>query len=1114
MKTPMPTSRSHRTNPSSLTCIAAFVALVALIGIPLFSSSLASTTSEYSRPLPIPRLMSQKAAAVNLDGVFGHFLKAGKQPALLPFSATLAETIATFAADCTTPKTTFELGETVCAQTDNVTETDRFVNWCVACPTIDYGGQGITDINANQQPQNFLYTPTVAGLWKATIADPTDSSIIPTVFSVVTQATPLATYAADCATPKSNFVLGDQVCARAVGFAGPNNRFAWIDPENLVRTFTPISADPQTDLSSLPATATELVDIFLVKNRGTWKVNVLSGDGRRLDSVRFTVSGDPAADLSLSKSINGGAPDAGTDFSYTITLTNFGPNAASAVSLSDPTPVNATFVSVSQLSGPTFSCSTSDQVVCERPSLAAGETASFEVTYNAGAANSSVTNIANVTSTTTELNPFDNTASSGSVDIGGDGGTPPTCSLECPNDITVSTNTAGGANVTFAVAEVFGDCGTVTTSHASGSFFPTGTTTVTATSSTGGGSCTFTVTVIDAPAPTISCPANQTVTAPPGSVEATVSVGSPTVTGTGVTVVGLRGDEASVGDPYPVGTTLITWRATDQFDRSASCVQSITVTSPGAPTIVCPSDKSFEQNGCDPLALTLAQIGTPSTTGSNVATHGTRSDGLDIENDPYPIGTTVITWTATDDIDRVVSCTQRITVTASGDTENPVVTAPPSVSVTTNSCGQIVGESELGTPTATDNCVVVSIARNGAPAGNLFPIGTTTITYVATDGAGNTATATQAVTVTESPAIPPTVNAPADLTLNTGPGATACGVVVGDATLGSAMTSDNCPGMTVTRSGVPSGNLFPVGTTVVTYTATDRSGNTASDTQTVTVLDNTPPVVTLNGVNPIAVECHTSFADPGATANDACAGSIAVTATNNVNVDVPGSYMVTYTATDGTGNSATATRTVNVIDTTPPTVAFNNLTIFLNNWTIVFTINTVTVNGQTYPFNGVSSTHNGYTFSFNGQAITVTNGGQSVTYTLDGKTLVLWLPLHQYQVVTVNDLIESAGDACDSGVNRNNVVITQVTSDEGQNTPGNDDGNTVNDIVIAPDCKSVQLRAERANSGNGRVYTISMRVTDAAGNPQVVTSQIKVRRQPLQAAVDSGTQYTVTGSCP
>jgi hypothetical protein len=69
----------------------------------------------------------------------------------------------------------------------------------------------------------------------------------------------------------------------------------------------------------------------------------------------------------------------------------------------------------------------------------------------------------------------------------------------------------------------------------------------------------------------------------------------------------------------------------------------------------------------------------------------------------------------------------------------------------------------------------------------------------------------------------------------------------------------------------------------------------------------------------MTVECHTTFTDPGATATDSCAGSVAVTASGTVDPNTPGTYVITYSATDGT-NTAMATRTVRVVDTTPPVI--------------------------------------------------------------------------------------------------------------------------------------------------------------------------------------------------
>ena len=89
---------------------------------------------------------------------------------------------------------------------------------------------------------------------------------------------------------------------------------------------------------------------------------------------------------------------------------------------------------------------------------------------------------------------------------------------------------------------------------------------------------------------------------------------------------------------------------------------------------------------------------------------------------------------------------------------------------------------------------------------------------------------------------PPKITAPPAVTIATGPDATSCGAFISDAVLGIAAASDNCS-VTTARTGVPAGNFFPVGTTTVTYTATDGAGNTTSAQQAVTVVDDTPPVI-------------------------------------------------------------------------------------------------------------------------------------------------------------------------------------------------------------------------------------------------------------------------------
>lgn len=113
-----------------------------------------------------------------------------------------------------------------------------------------------------------------------------------------------------------------------------------------------------------------------------------------------------------------------------------------------------------------------------------------------------------------------------------------------------------------------------------------------------------------------------------------------------------------------------------------------------------------------------------------------------------------------------------------------------------------------------------------------------------------------------------------------------------------------------------------VGTYVLTYTATDASGNQASTTRTVTVTefvpdDQTPPVISLTGGNR-TITVGDTWVDPGYSAIDDVDGNLTaqVVVTGTVNTAVAGSYSITYTVSDSTGNTATATRIVTVLPAT------------------------------------------------------------------------------------------------------------------------------------------------------------------------------------------------------
>ena len=258
-------------------------------------------------------------------------------------------------------------------------------------------------------------------------------------------------------------------------------------------------------------------------------------------------------------------------------------------------------------------------------------------------------------------------------------------------------------------------------------------------------------------------------------------------------------------------------------------------------------------------------------------------------------------------------------------------------------------------------------------------------------------------------------------------------------------------------SSPASGSTFLKGPTTVTVTATDASGNQDVDTFTVTVNDTQAPAITCPAnivVDAPEGECAAQV-NFSITAQDNCPGTVTINSSPASGSVFPvGTTTVNASATDASGNVANCSFTVTVRDKTAPVI------------------------------------------------------------TLNGQTPVLWPPDHDYRTINVTDLVASASDECDASVDINDVVISQVSSDELEDGPA--DGSTVNDMVIAANCKSVQLRAERQASGNGRIYTITFKVTDAGGNTFTITAQVIVPATSAGsgAVLGPGPGYTVNSLCP
>ena len=484
--------------------------------------------------------------------------------------------------------------------------------------------------------------------------------------------------------------------------------------------------------------------------------------------------------------------------------------------------------------------------------------------------------------------------------------------VSCPADIVVNNDPGVcGAIVNFAPTATDNCPGTVVTSvPASGSVFPVGTTTVNVSATDAAGNtatCSFDVTVNDNENPVVSCPADIVVNNDPGVCGATVNF-APTATdncpGTVITSV------PASGSVFPIGTTTVNVTATDASGNTATCSFDVTVNDTEAPTITCPADTTVSNDpGVCGATVTYAVTSSDNCPGETVVqTAGLPSGSV------FPVGTTTNTFVVTDASGNTATCSFDVTV---NDTENPTITCPADI-IVSNDPG-VCGATVTYVVTSSDNCPGETIAQTaGLPSGNVFPVGTTTNTFVVTDASGNTATCSFDVTVNDTEA--PTITCPADIAVNNDPG------VCGAAVTYTVTSSDNCPGETIAQTaGLPSGSVFPVGTTTNTFVVTDASGNTATCSFDVIVTDNEPPVA--NCVAPFTIQLDANGmasitpADINNGSTDNCGiASLAVSPSTFTCADVGAPVTVTLTVTDVNGNSSTCTTDVTVEDNVDPVI--------------------------------------------------------------------------------------------------------------------------------------------------------------------------------------------------
>jgi hypothetical protein len=212
----------------------------------------------------------------------------------------------------------------------------------------------------------------------------------------------------------------------------------------------------------------------------------------------------------------------------------------------------------------------------------------------------------------------------------------------------------------------------------------------------------------------------------------------------------------------------------------------------------------------------------------------------------------------------------------------------------------------------------------------------------------------------------------------------------------------------------------------------------------------------------------------------------------------------TYTAS-GTEFNATATDDCGV---TSLTCTLSGATTGSNLTTLAGKVFNKGVTTVTWTVNdGVTAS---VTCSF---TVTVVDNQAPVINTIVNPIILLWSPNHKYQNVKATQFVTSVTDNC-GAIAASNVMITKVTSDEPDNAPGMADGNTTQDIRIGSTCKTVDLRSERIEGGNGRVYTIYLQVKDGSGNIGVAIARaVAPANQSGTTAVDNGVVHTVNSTC-
>jgi uncharacterized repeat protein (TIGR02543 family) len=474
-------------------------------------------------------------------------------------------------------------------------------------------------------------------------------------------------------------------------------------------------------------------------------------------------------------------------------------------------------------------------------------------------------------------------------------------------------------------------------------------------------------------------------------------------------------------------------------------------------------------------------------------------------------------------------------LTNRADTAAPVIQLSGSASMSLNQ-GDIYNEPGA---IVSDN---VDIGLDSIISGNVntnVP-GTYTIKYNAIDNAGNRAAEkTRTVTVRPSnvDSVKPVIRLNGDSTITL--------EVKSAFTDPLASVSDNKDiNVNLITSGVVNSGV--VGTYTLRYNAIDNAGNRADEVvRTVRVVDTIKPVVTLIGSSTIRVKVGETYTEPGMNVSDNydLASQIQQTISGTVNISTIGTYTLTYSARDSSGNTSTPiTRQVIVETNSVDASRFTNATTFvtldinpsigltLNNFDQVlevYGINNDGVNviaglnikGQT--FNNAltsliqSANTKGYVSSTDAVLIGIESNNESKRNTLETSARSI-----------ISTQANNLGKTIATQVEKTNLDVTKAVSIVSGLTPSNAKIKLINDVSTSTntsynsnatlnikqliDRKNTPSTPTTPNQPNAATYTITY-ILNSGTNPSGAVTAFNATQLPLTLPVPTRTGFNFQG---